>query len=94
MESIPIEKITIPDSDALGWIETLRQGGFSQGEIEGIMSHLNKTYREKINPKENRIDEELKRIEDHLFLQYGQKTTPERREYLRKAISEREEFRD
>lgn len=91
---MPIEKLSVPDRDALGWLEALRQGGFSQGEIDAIMSHLNKTYRDQKNPKENRIDEELKKIEDHLFLQYGQKLTPERREYLRKSISERKEFQD
>ena len=38
------EKITIPDDDMPGWMQTLREGGFSDAEIDSILSHLNSTY--------------------------------------------------
>lgn len=87
-------KASIPDDDAVGWINTLREGGFTQSEIDSVMSHLNKTYRDQKYPKEERIEAELKKTEEYLFKKYGQKMDNEKREYLRRSISEREEFKD
>jgi hypothetical protein len=36
--------MSVPDSEVEGWIRTLQAGGFSQEEIDSIMSHLNETY--------------------------------------------------
>lgn len=94
MNKTPEVKMSVPDSDAMGWINMLREGGFTQVEIDAIMSHLNKTYRDQKFPKEQRIEQELKRTEEYLFNQYGHKLDDERRAYLRKSISERNEFKD
>jgi hypothetical protein len=40
-----IEKIRIPDEDMSGWMQTLREGGFNDQELDSIFVYLNKAYR-------------------------------------------------
>ena len=47
MESGPKRKnkgVEIPDDDMLGWMRMLREGGFSDAEIDRILSGLNAEY--------------------------------------------------
>ena len=37
-------KIKVPDQDVSGWIQVLREGGFSNEEIDILLAFLNKTY--------------------------------------------------
>ena len=39
-----IKGLSIPDADMPGWIQSLVEGGFSTGEIDAILSHLNQAY--------------------------------------------------
>lgn len=94
MNNVPEVKMSVPDDDAVAWINTLRDGGFAKTEIDAIMSHLNKTYRDQKFPKEQRIEQELKRTEEYLFNQYGHKLDDEKRAYLKKSISQRDEFKN
>jgi len=86
-------KASVPDDDMLGWIEALHTNGFSQKEIDDIMSHLNKEYRDQKYPVEDRIAEELKKLEEDLLKNHGKILSNEQREYLRNGIASREEFK-
>ncbi len=47
MEQTPherIEKARIPDDDVLGWMQTLRESGFNDAEIDRFFSGLNIEY--------------------------------------------------
>ena len=89
---MPIEAVKIPDSDIPGWIKTLREGGFSDKEINELLSRKNPSYAKGagVDP----VEEELKRIEHDLAKRHKRKLNNEQREYLKKAISERPEFKD
>ena len=51
-----IYKGKIPDDDMIGWIQSLREGGLTDKEIDEMLSKLNKTYAEKkgLNPVDKR----------------------------------------
>ena len=70
-----IEKLKIPDDDMNGWINTLMEGGFSQGEIDSILSNLNKTYDNL--KKQELIEKEVSRIDAELFNRRGSGLTDE-----------------
>ena len=76
----------IPDSDAMGWINTLTEAGFSEKEIDLMMSQLNKTYRAQKG--EAFIEDELKKIEAVVH-RSGKSLTKEQKEYFRKTIMDR-----
>lgn len=59
-------RIKIPDYDMLGWIKTLREGNFSNDEIDIILSFLNKNY--FLANKAPLIDWVLRQEENFLFL--------------------------
>lgn len=80
-----IIKITLPDDDMVGWIKVLREGNFSQEEIDLILSHLNETYKIENNP----VEKELKRIKKDLREKHGRVLTSEQEEYMRKSIEGR-----
>lgn len=65
-----------------------KRGDFSEKEIDGILSHLNKTYRDKINPEW--AEKELDELETYLKKNYGKILTSEQKEYFRKVIKEKE----
>jgi hypothetical protein len=58
-------KIKVPDGDMMGWIEMLREGGFSNEEVDVILAFLNKTYF-SIN-KAPLINWVLKQEEDFIY---------------------------
>jgi len=84
-----IVKARIPDKDMPGWIKTLREGGFSDEEIDLILSRLNKTYKEKSNP--NWVEDELTELKRYFRKQYNRILTPQEIEYLKRGIKSREE---
>lgn len=79
-----VQKMSIPDDDMVGWIETLHGGGFDEGEIEDILSHLNKTYREMTGNKI--VEKELDDLKEYLKKEHGKDLTPEQLEYFRKVF--------
>lgn len=87
-----IEKIKISDKNIPDWMQTLREGGFSDEEIDTMLSKLNVAYSKAsgIDP----IEKELERIEQDLLRKYKRVLNHEQREYLRKSISDRPEFED
>lgn len=47
-----VAKARIPDADMSGWIESLREGGFDDKEIDEIFLQLNPAYKEqKFSPR-------------------------------------------
>jgi len=85
-----VMKIKVPDKDMLGWIETLRNGGMSDEQINSVLSYLNRTYAEqKRLPNIDIIDEKLEQLEEYLFKTYGRELSEEQRAYLRKGIESR-----
>jgi hypothetical protein len=39
-----VEGLSIPDEDVRGWLQTLIEGGFTDHEIDAILSHNNYKY--------------------------------------------------
>ena len=87
-----IERTGIPDEDVPSWIKTLRDGGFSDEEIDVMLSRLNVEYAKGAGI--NVVEKELERIEKDLLKTHGRKLTEEQRKYMRKSISNRLEFKD
>ncbi len=82
-----IEKVHIPDEDMIEWIKTLHEAGFSEEEMDSMLSHLNLSYAEKKGiDTDVVVEEELKKIEDYLLKRYNRPMTPARRDYFRKVI--------
>ena len=81
-----IEKISIPDDDMVGWIETLRSGNYSEKEIDGILSKLNRPYRDKAHP--DWIEKVLADVESLLESDYGKVLTEEQKESFRDFAKE------
>ena len=82
----------IPDQDVPGWINMLRENDFSDEEINGMLSRLNVEYSKAsgIDP----VEKELERIEKDLWERHRRKLDKEQREYMRRSILSRPEFRD
>lgn len=76
-----ITRISIPDDDMIGWIETLRAGGFGAEEMDSILEHLNDQYFEVKNKKI--IDESLREGVGSLEKTIGRKLTQEEIDKLR-----------
>lgn len=79
-----ITKITIPDEDMRGWIETLFKEGFKQEEIDLILGHLSKEY-----ARIRGIDSVEKRLTDfkkYFLEEHGKTMTLEQEEYFRRNI--------
>ncbi len=84
-----IEKVRVADEDVPGWIKSLREGNFSDEEINLILSRLNKTFKEKNNP--NWVDDEFFKLKRYFWKKHGRLLTREEAEYLKKAIRSRED---
>ena len=82
-----IEKLRIPDDDMPGWIQTLREGGFNDEEIDFIMSNLNKTY-DRLKKNEF-IEQELRRMEEEIKNRRGFGLNIDERRALRESIESR-----
>ena len=85
-----IVKARIPDEDLPGWIGTLKDGGFTQEEIDMIISGLNKKYFEERKPEI--IERELVKIMKEYREEKGAILTPEEIDYLKASIESR--FKD
>ena len=79
-----IVKARIPDDDLTNWIETLKNGGFNQEEIDKIVGGLSKKYVKM--RREERINEEMRKEEEKLFKETGKLLNSEDAEWLKKKI--------
>ena len=75
-----IEKIKISDEDISDWMQTLREGGFSDEEIDLMLEGLNQKYAEQKLPKafKNSWDKIVNMVEK----KRGFKMSEEKREKL------------
>lgn len=87
-----IERTKIPDRYVPSWMQTLREGGFSDEEIDVMLSRLNVEYAKGRGI--DVVEKELERIENDLLKTHERTLTKEQREYLRKSIADRPEFED
>jgi hypothetical protein len=89
---MPIENAKLPDQDIPNWIKTLREGGFTDEELDSMLPRLNKEYSKAsgIDP----IEQELQKIEKTLVKKHGRTLTEEQRKYMRESIGTRPEFKD
>lgn len=79
-----IERMQIPDNDAHNWIRTLHEEGFSENEIDFLMSRMNRVYAEKKGI--DVVEEEAQAIEDYLRTKYGRVLSADQRHYLRESV--------
>ena len=82
-----IERVRIPDSDAINWITQLREAGMSEEGVDKVMMHLSDTYVEKklggvIEDVTNYLQEQLKE-------ESGIEINATKREKLRQIVLER-----
>lgn len=82
-----IERIRIPDEDMPGWIQTLRETGFSDKEIDSILRNLNSTYAGL--KKEEFVVRELKKMEEEVSKRRGSGFTEQERIEMKKGIESR-----
>lgn len=79
-----IIKARIPDEDMPGWIETLRQGGFSDEEMDLILENLSPTYKKMRHP--DFVEKGLEKLKEDLSQKIGRELTEEEIDYLKKGI--------
>lgn len=82
-----IEKISIADEDAADWIKTLVEAGFSNDEIDQLMSRMNETYRNKMRAAE--IEKEFIKIKEDLIKRKGYVLTEEEAAKIKQGIASR-----
>lgn len=82
-----IVKARILDDDLPEWIGALKDGGFTQEEIDMIVSRLNKTYLKENKPR--MVERELTRLQKEFRKEYGRILTPEELDYLKAGIESR-----
>ena len=82
-----IAKVRIPNEDMPGWIQSLREGGFTDQEIDMILSNLNVDYRKAKNP--NFVEEELGKLMKYFREKYKKILNPKEIEHLKKGIESR-----
>lgn len=79
-----IEKVRIPDEDMPGWIKTLREGGFTDEEMDLILTNLNPTYRKTKNP--DFVEKGLEKLKEDLSQKIDRELTQEEIDCLRKGM--------
>ncbi len=82
-----IIKASIPDEDVLGWMKVLREGGFTEQELDDFFSRMNDTYRKVKNV--SFVENELKKIQQYLKERYGRVLNSKEIEYLKQGIEEK-----
>lgn len=87
MPSEKMEKINVPDEDVPGWLQTLREGGFTDVEINSIMSHLNETYAGF--QKDVAVNKELEKMDGEIRARRGFSLSNEEKTKLREGIESR-----
>ena len=76
----------------ISWMQSLREGGFTDKEMDEILSHLNKTY-----AKAKGLDAVTKALEEyeiHLKRDHGVSLTEEQRKRLYRIIEKKLEEND
>ena len=81
------EKINIPNENMIEWIRILREGGFTDKEMDRALTHLNQEYAELKMPPH--VREALKRVISRLEEERGRKITPAEKDSLLKVIQSR-----
>ncbi len=81
------DKAQIPDNDMPGWIQTLREGGLTDEEIDKMLIRLNKEYAKQKGA--DVVEQELKNIEDEFVAKSGRYLNEDEKEYFKKGIRER-----
>jgi len=82
-----IERATVSDEEATSWVRTLVEAGFSNEEIDKMMSNLNETYKNKI--KEAEIEKEFRKISDDLKKRKGYKLSKDEAVRIKQGIASR-----
>ena len=81
------DKAQIPNNDMPGWIQTLREGGFTDEEIDRMLIRLNKEYAKQKGA--DVVEEELKIVEKEFVAKSGRYLNEDEKEYFKKGIRER-----
>ena len=81
------DKAQIPDNDMPGWIQTLREGGLTDEEIDKMLIHLNKESAKQKGA--DVVEQELKKVEEEFVAKSGRYLNKDEKEYFKKGIRER-----
>lgn len=85
-EQQEIGALSLPDEDMVGWINVLREAGFSEQEMDTMLSQLNETYAKF--KKRDRIIKKMHHVEETLRRNDGGQLSPEEREILKKQLEQ------
>ena len=80
-------RFSVSDEDAADWVKTLIAEGFSNDQIDYIMSRVNKTYREKMQAAW--VNQELQKIKDQTLSRHNHELTAEEEAKIRQGIESR-----
>ncbi len=81
-----VEKIKIPDDDAMDWIKDLHQLGFSFDEVENIMVWANNTFTIKTIMGEAAFDVMLSQAKEWLKADKGRELREDEIEKTRESL--------
>ncbi|MBI5913364.1 hypothetical protein HY839_02890 [Candidatus Azambacteria bacterium] len=81
-----IRRIRIPDEEVPAWMETLREGGFNDDEIDTIMAYCDAAYFEL--KRSGLAEQEVEKIKESFLKGYGKALSEGEIEYIRKAIEQ------
>ena len=81
------DKAQTPNDDMPGWIQTLREGGLTDEEIDKNLIHLNKEYAKQKGA--DVVEQELKKVEKEFVAKSGRYLNEDEKEYFKKGIRER-----
>jgi hypothetical protein len=79
-------RISIPDDDMAGWIQVLKEAGFSEEEMGRIFFRTNKTYRRE--NKNELINWIAKEAEEGVSKKFNVILTDQQKETIRRAVEE------
>jgi len=82
-----IVKTRVPNEEVGSWMQTLREGGFTDQEIDVFLSQMNADYRKAKNP--HFIEQELSKIKKHFLKDHHRILTLQEIEHLKKSIESR-----
>lgn len=82
-----VTKIAIPDENVPEWMNVLREGGLNEDEMDAVLLHLNKTYRELKAPFI--VEREIEKIKEDLIKEYKYYLNDEEEQLIRKALEEK-----
>lgn len=82
-----ITKISIPDDNMSEWMNVLREGGLNEDEVDAILLHLNKTYRELKAPFI--VECEIEKIKEGLIKEYKYYLNDEQEQLIRRELEDK-----